>query len=273
MLTHLMLSHPMLSHPIISHASYALFVQFSDLLLCCAKVPGTNKLKVKVQMDLDGMEIGDADEDVELSNTFRITSKQKVIDFSANSEEDRDTWIKVLRETIDELLQKRQSYKRGIQNQPISECDLGKKAPAWVRDEAVTMCMLCDTMFTITRRRHHCRACGGIFCNACCHAKAALEYTGGKQNRVCLTCYKIIVRGAKRSVLKKKDEEKKTLDTRKIDSHTKVLVSGFLNYKGGSEKNWVKRWCVLSDTFVLYCYKAKKVSNLDSVLADYAIFI
>lgn len=249
-----------------------IFFQFNDILLCCAKVPGTNKLKVKVQMDLDGMEIGDADEDVELSNTFRITSKQKVIDFSANSEEDRDAWIKVLRETVEELIRKRQSYKRGIQSKPISECDLGKKAPAWVRDEAVTMCMLCDTMFTLTRRRHHCRACGGIFCNTCCHAKAALEYAGGKQNRVCQTCYKIIVRGATRSVLKKKDEEKKTWDTRKIGSHTKVLVSGFLNYKGGSEKNWVKRWCVLSDNFVLYCYKAKKVSNLVSVFAGYTIF-
>jgi hypothetical protein len=88
-----------------------------------------------------------------------------------------------------------------------------------------------------------------------------LEYAGGKQNRVCQTCYKIIVRGAKGSVLKKKAEEKKTLDLRKIASDSKVLLSGYLNYRGGTEKNWVKRWCVLSDTFVFYVYKAKKVSS------------
>ena len=210
-------------------------------------------------MDLDGMEIGEADEDVELSNTFRITSKQKVIDFSSTSVEDRENWVTLINAAVQELVQKRQSYKRGIQSEVISECDLGKKAPAWVRDEAVTMCMLCDVLFTLTKRRHHCRACGAIFCNNCCHVKTELEYTGGKQNRVCQNCYKILVRGAKESSVRKKTEEQQMLDVRKISYDTKVLLSGFLNYRAGSEKNWFKRWCVLSDTFVFYCYKAKKV--------------
>lgn len=28
-------------------------------------------------------------------------------------------------------------------------------------------CQLCKERFTLTRRRHHCRACGGVFCSTC----------------------------------------------------------------------------------------------------------
>ncbi|CAN0078455.1 unnamed protein product [Sphacelaria rigidula] len=29
------------------------------------------------------------------------------------------------------------------------------------------VCYECDTMFTMFRRRHHCRVCGQIFCHHC----------------------------------------------------------------------------------------------------------
>jgi len=208
-------------------------------------------------MDLYGMEIGEADEDVEFSYTFRVTSKQKVIDFSASSEDERETWVKKINDAVQEIARKRETYKRGSQLSALSKSELGKKAPAWVRDEAVTMCMLCDSLFTLTKRRHHCRACGGIYCNNCCHFKVPLEYANGKHERVCQTCHGILVRSAKGSIIRKKVEVEQDLDLRKISHDSKVLLSGYLSYKGG-DKSWVKRWCVLSDTFEFYCYKAKK---------------
>lgn len=39
---------------------------------------------------------------------------------------------------------------------------LGTRAPVWVPDARVSMCMLCTAEFTITFRRHHCRACGKV---------------------------------------------------------------------------------------------------------------
>lgn len=215
-------------------------------------------------MDLYGMEIGETDDDVELCNTFRVTSKQKVIDFTASSEDEREEWIKALNNAIQEISQKRESYRRGTQPNAIKESERGKKAPVWVRDESVTMCMSCDTLFKLTRRRHHCRACGGIFCNSCSSFKAHLEYNG-KIERTCGDCYKILVSGATAGSIKKKVEEKRYHDVRKISRDSKVLLSGYLSYKGGKggDKGWAKRWCVLSNTFEFYCYKAKKDQKAD----------
>ena len=39
---------------------------------------------------------------------------------------------------------------------------LGHLAPPWLPDSAVSMCQLCSVQFTVTRRRHHCRACGQV---------------------------------------------------------------------------------------------------------------
>lgn len=50
------------------------------------------------------------------------------------------------------------------------ECDsvpLGHLAPPWLPDSAVSMCQLCSVQFTVTRRRHHCRACGQVSEETC----------------------------------------------------------------------------------------------------------
>ena len=66
---------------------------------------------------------------------------------------------------------------------------LGEKAPIWVPDGRVTMCQECHVEFTLIVRRHHCRACGRVICNACSNCEAPLKWNDFKAERVCYICY------------------------------------------------------------------------------------
>ncbi|XP_034558163.1 zinc finger FYVE domain-containing protein 9 isoform X1 [Notolabrus celidotus] len=66
---------------------------------------------------------------------------------------------------------------------------LGEVAPVWVPDSQAPICMKCDVKFTFTKRRHHCRACGKVFCATCCSLKCRLMYMDRKEARVCVTCH------------------------------------------------------------------------------------
>ncbi|KAG6613381.1 Phosphatidylinositol kinase (PIK-D) [Phytophthora cinnamomi] len=42
-----------------------------------------------------------------------------------------------------------------------------RRLSSWVQDDAVFACFRCHTVFSLLVRKHHCRACGRIFCSAC----------------------------------------------------------------------------------------------------------
>nr|XP_019583764.1 PREDICTED: zinc finger FYVE domain-containing protein 16 isoform X3 [Rhinolophus sinicus] len=71
---------------------------------------------------------------------------------------------------------------------------LGQKQPTWVPDSEAPNCMNCQVKFTFTKRRHHCRACGKVFCGVCCNRKCKLQYLE-KEARVCVVCYETIIKG------------------------------------------------------------------------------
>ncbi|XP_046839941.1 zinc finger FYVE domain-containing protein 16-like isoform X2 [Xenia sp. Carnegie-2017] len=67
-------------------------------------------------------------------------------------------------------------------------------APTWMLDSDVSSCMNCQCKFTVVKRRHHCRACGKIYCSSCCNLKFSLPYMDNKLARVCQTCANILLR-------------------------------------------------------------------------------
>uniref|UniRef100_A0A671MSF5 Zinc finger FYVE domain-containing protein 16-like n=1 Tax=Sinocyclocheilus anshuiensis TaxID=1608454 RepID=A0A671MSF5_9TELE len=71
--------------------------------------------------------------------------------------------------------------------------DLGSKQPPWVPDSEAPNCMNCEQKFTFTKRRHHCRACGKVYCANCCNRKCRLKYLD-KEARVCVICHVTIQR-------------------------------------------------------------------------------
>ncbi|XP_027693859.1 zinc finger FYVE domain-containing protein 9 isoform X2 [Vombatus ursinus] len=70
---------------------------------------------------------------------------------------------------------------------------LGEVAPVWVPDSQAPNCMKCEARFTFTKRRHHCRACGKVFCAACCSLKCKLLYMERKEARVCVICHSVLM--------------------------------------------------------------------------------
>ncbi|KAJ0032381.1 hypothetical protein NQD34_002462 [Periophthalmus magnuspinnatus] len=70
---------------------------------------------------------------------------------------------------------------------------LGEVAPVWVPDAQAQVCMRCGVRFTFTKRRHHCRACGKVFCALCSNLKFKLTHLDGKEGRVCVACHSTLI--------------------------------------------------------------------------------
>lgn len=60
----------------------------------------------------------------------------------------------------------------------------------WVPDGDAPDCGSCGQNFNLFNRRHHCRACGDVFCNRC--SNVTWDY-GGEQVRVCEECHSFFI--------------------------------------------------------------------------------
>lgn len=63
----------------------------------------------------------------------------------------------------------------------------------WKDDDEVHACPNCSTGFGMTRRKHHCRCCGSIFCSACWGKRIHLppEYGYPDPEPVCTLCFEL----------------------------------------------------------------------------------
>ncbi|XP_046562171.1 RUN and FYVE domain-containing protein 2-like isoform X3 [Haliotis rubra] len=74
----------------------------------------------------------------------------------------------------------------------MREANLVLKEAQWVGDNAATSCKQCSKDFSISRRKHHCRNCGDIFCNECSDNKMPLP-SSSKPVRVCDSCQALLL--------------------------------------------------------------------------------
>ncbi|CAJ0960101.1 unnamed protein product [Ranitomeya imitator] len=89
-----------------------------------------------------------------------------------------EEWAKITPETCAGLIR---SYKRRL-----------LAGHTWLKDDEATGCKQCNKEFSISRRKHHCRNCGDIFCNTCSSNELSLP-SYPKPVRVCDTCHNLLL--------------------------------------------------------------------------------
>ncbi|XP_036977459.1 FYVE, RhoGEF and PH domain-containing protein 4-like isoform X3 [Acanthopagrus latus] len=220
---------------------------FNNFLLCCTpkfSLVG-QRFTVRCRIGVDGMQVQQTTNDGH-PYSFQVSGKEKTLELQASSEQDRDEWLKVIQGAIDVFQKKHETFKLASKELEAEEPteELGRRAPRWIRDNEVTLCMKCQEPFNaLTRRRHHCRACGCVVCWKCSDNKVALEYDGNKLNKVCKACYSILTQRGERVEGKKR----RMLESEVSAVSQDGIMSGFLLY-GDNPKTWQQVWCVLSRT-------------------------
>uniref|UniRef100_A0A8C0Y2G5 FYVE, RhoGEF and PH domain containing 4b n=2 Tax=Cyprinus carpio TaxID=7962 RepID=A0A8C0Y2G5_CYPCA len=233
---------------------------FNNMLLYC--VPKFSlvgqRFTVRTRVGVEGMKVLETSNE-DYPHTFQVSGKERTLELQASSEQDKEDWIKVSVSQLCWGLRGESSIKTltYLCSCVFQKEELGKRAPRWIRDNEVTMCMKCKEPFNpLTRRRHHCRACGYVVCYKCSDYKASLRYDGNKLNKVCKDCYFILtgradaeepVSGKKRGILEVLAQ---------VSGNS--FLCGFLQYSTDRTKPCQRVWCVIPqhDALVLYLYGA-----------------
>ncbi|XP_028669129.1 FYVE, RhoGEF and PH domain-containing protein 1 isoform X1 [Erpetoichthys calabaricus] len=246
-------------------------ILFNDRLLYC--VPKLRligqKFGVRARIDVAGMEVKETGS-ANSSKTFIVSGKQRSLELQTGTEEEKRDWIQAIQATIQMHVQTLETLK--VLNSSLREedytppnspnTDLGKRAPTPIREKEVTLCMKCQESFnSITKRRHHCKACGYVVCGKCSEFRARLLYDNNRPNRVCIDCYTML-HGAppspgcpgqapqrRKSILEKQAS---------VVAENSVLCSYMHYMEKGSGKGWQKAWFVIpeNEPLVLYVYGA-----------------
>ncbi|XP_027452679.1 RUN and FYVE domain-containing protein 2 isoform X3 [Zalophus californianus] len=74
----------------------------------------------------------------------------------------------------------------------IKEANKALQGLVWLKDKEATHCKLCEKEFSLSKRKHHCRNCGEIFCNACSDNELPLP-SSPKPVRVCDSCHALLI--------------------------------------------------------------------------------
>lgn len=264
---------------------------FNDALLYTTPMQ-SGMYKLNNMLSLAGMKVRKPTQEA-YQNELKIESVERSFILSASSASERDDWLEAISRAIEDYAKKRITFCPSRSLDEDSErkeevSPLGAKAPIWIPDTRATMCMICTSEFTLTWRRHHCRACGKIVCQACSSNKCGLDYLKGQPARVCELCFQELQKldhqlsprigspgnhkspsSALSSVLQSipsgRKQKKIPAALKEVSANTEdSTMSGYLYRSKGSKKPWKHLWFVIKNK-VLYTYAASEdVAALES---------
>ncbi|XP_029969689.1 FYVE, RhoGEF and PH domain-containing protein 6-like [Salarias fasciatus] len=258
-----------------------MFFLFNDALMYTTPVQSA-QYKLNSVLSLAGMKVSKPSQEA-YQNELNIESVERSFILSASSATERDEWLEAIARAIDDYTKKKISFISSRSQEEASDgavdsgAPLGSKAPIWIPDLRATMCMICTCEFTLTWRRHHCRACGKVVCQACSTNKYYLEYLKNQPARVCDHCFAKLQENSDRCASSSVSPIKSgafsfTRKQKKIPAALKEVsantenssMSGYLNRSKGNKKQWKRLWFVIKNK-VLYTYAASEdVAALES---------
>lgn len=108
------------------------------------------------------------------------------------------------------------------------------KRDHWIPDDQINFCMnrACHVVFTLTRRKHHCRSCGKIYCSSCTSYRLPVDENGhfsdsGKYAKACVFCSESHGKNVK-EFARIKTSTKKRLETKPKSIAVGDLTGSFL---------------------------------------------
>uniref|UniRef100_A0A803WB56 FYVE, RhoGEF and PH domain containing 6 n=1 Tax=Ficedula albicollis TaxID=59894 RepID=A0A803WB56_FICAL len=268
-----------------------MFFLFNDALLYTTPVQ-SGMYKLNNMLSLAGMKVKKPTQEA-YQNELNIESVERSFILSASSATERDEWLDAISKSIEEYTKKRITFNPSksleeAEEKQEEDSPLGSKAPIWIPDTRATMCMICTSEFTLTWRRHHCRACGKIVCQACSSNKHGLDYMKNQPARVCDHCFRELQKqdnqctpksgspvnhkspsSALSTVLQSipsgRKQKKIPAALKEVSANTEdSTMSGYLHRSKGSKKPWKHLWFVIKNK-VLYTYAASEdVAALES---------
>ncbi|XP_077459925.1 faciogenital dysplasia [Stigmatopora argus] len=240
---------------------------FNNMVLYCVpklRLMG-QKFSVRERIDIAGMEV---QENVKqnLLHTFAIIGKQRSLELQARTSEEKEDWIQVIQATIDRHKQNSETFNKAFNSSFSREDDHAPDSPGpWTntcidsdserlherkssrkKDKEKQTCKGCNESFNFTKRKHHCKSCGGAICAKCS------KTLDNKTSRVCPECFEASLSldnlGGAGEQKKKVAAERKTSLTGEnchLCGHMQVQDKG---------KSWTKMWVAVTKAEPLVLY-------------------
>lgn len=155
------------------------FFLFNDILVYGNIIIHKKKYNKQHILPLENIKLENVEDEGNLRNGWKLINPSKSFVVYAATATEKKEWMAHITTCVKGLLDKRGLVQNSLEDSPV-----------WVPDSSARICMHCKkSEFSLINRRHHCRHCGIVACNACTSKRWLLPQQSSRPLRVCLTCY------------------------------------------------------------------------------------